>query len=424
MHLLKICKKEISNNIIFCMYLMFQSVVVMIAILFGISVFTTRYEKYGAIMSLIGDKGIIMDAENIAIAGDNPDNIICSEPYQVEELFDGAKAICTYNVWAEYSYNGKKLFYQPSTTAYDNEVAAAYEPELMAGQWLNDEALQTTDIVEAVITNNQYGIDVGDSLYIENSESTNKLEKPIEVKIIGVIADGEDFLSSRKSTDYYGDVRDFYEQYTAEYSAVPKLLILKEDFLNVENEVEGQPCIGVVVNGAQFLSYNKNITDEQLNNINECLKSTKCSLYYSIDSKTFEKNSKKYIWRQLDEVLPIFIGLIILVIMSAIYSSAIMTKSQIKNYALYYLLGLKWSDCMVIQVLEQLLIQGTAFIITMAGLYLTVRYKIFGDTLLELGVEQVAGCALYIVICILVSIIMPIKIISSSSPKEVLTNVD
>ena len=60
----------------------------------------------------------------------------------------------------------------------------------------------------------------------------------------------------------------------------------------------------------------------------------------------------------------------------------------------------------------------------MAGLYLTVRYKIFGDTLLELGVEQVAGCALYIVICILVSIIMPIKIISSSSPKEVLTNVD
>ena len=45
MHLWKMSKMEVSNNAILCMFIMIQSVVVMVALLFGVSIFTSRYES-------------------------------------------------------------------------------------------------------------------------------------------------------------------------------------------------------------------------------------------------------------------------------------------------------------------------------------------------------------------------------------------
>lgn len=422
MHLWKMSKMEVSNNAILCMFIMIQSVVVMVALLFGVSIFTSRYEKYKAVHEMVGDEGYILNAEHLMRAGDNPDNMICGETKDVEELFSGAKAICTYNVWAGYDYKDIWDYYEPKTIAYDDEAAYLYEPDLDDGRWFKDSDMDTVEI-EAVITNNSFGIKVGDKLKISHSFNGEPLTTPLTVKIVGIVSDNAYILGAPAAyEEKYDDVRDCFFTYSSKFEEVPVIMILQNDLRNAESKLLGGACISTVVSGMQFISFDNNITDEQVKKIKNCIMSPKCYLNHSIDKKTFDYNSKLYIWNQLNELIPIFIGLLVLVIMSVVCSSAMMTRAQLRNYAIYYLSGLRWKDCIKIQVYQQILIQGTTFVITMLAFMIMYYSGILKNTLLELGIEQILVCALYIFICVLASVVLPAKIINNNSPQVILTS--
>lgn len=422
MHLWKMSKMEVSNNMLLCAFIMLQSIVVMTALLFGVSVFTSRYEKYKAVHNLTGDDGIIIDDEYIMLAGKNEDNLICGEPSEVEALFAGTSAVCTYSIWASYDSGSVWTQYEPRTIGYDSRAAFAYEPELDDGRWLTKKDLETTEI-EAVITNNSFGIQVDDVIQITTNSIGEPLEKPLDVHIIGVVSDGTDILgASYYGAERYQDVRDCFFSYSSEFDQIPVLMMLQEDVKNAQLAVFGEQRISHIVKGIQFLRFDTDITDEERENVQACISGFKTSVYNSMDIKQFTTNSKAYIWSQLDEILPVFVGGLVLVIMSAICSSAMMTRGQLRNYALYYLVGLKWSDCIKIQAFQQILMQGGAFLIVMTGLIITSAADIFGDTVLEAGIEQILACIVYIAICILASIILPIRIIHSNSPNDILTD--
>lgn len=422
MHLWKMSKMEVSNSAILCMFIMIQSVVVMVALMFGVSIFTSRYEKYKAVHEMVGDKGYILNAEHLMRAGHNPDNMICGETKDVEELFPGTKAICTYNVWAGYDYKDVWDYYEPKTIAYDAKAAYLYEPDLDGGRWFKDSDMDTVEI-EAVITNNSFGIKVDDVLVISDSFYGEPLTTPLTVKIVGIVSDNTYILGA--PADYeekYDDVRDCFFTYSLEFEETPVIMILQNDLRSAESNLLGDACIPTAVSGMQFISFDENITDEQIKEINDCIMSPKCYLNHNIDKQTFDYNSKQYIWNQLNELIPIILGLLVLVIMSVVCSSAMMTRAQLRNYAIYYLSGLRWKDCIRIQVYQQILIQSTTFVITMLGYVIMYFSGMLDNTLLELGVEQILACALYIFICVLSSVVLPTRIINNNSPQTILTS--
>lgn len=422
MHLWKMSKMEVSNNALLCLFIMIQSVVVMVALLFGVSIFTSRYEKYKAVDEMVGEDGYILNAGHLMWAGENPDNMICGEKEEVEELFQGTKATCTYNVWTGYDYKDIWDWYEPKTIAYDEDAAYLYEPDMDDGRWLDKSDMDTTEI-EAVITNNSFGIKVGDELKITQNFYGEPFASELTVKIVGIVSDNTDILGAPAvNVEKYDDVRDCFFTYSSEFEEIPVIMFLQKDLRNAENTLLGGANISTAVSGMQFLAFDENITDEEIKAIQDCIMGTKCYLNHSIDKKTFDYNSKLYIWNQLNELIPVFIGLLVLVIMSVVCSSAMMTRAQLRNYAIYYLSGLKWKECIRIQVYQQMLIQGTTYIITILAFSVMYLSGMLKNTLLEFGAEQIFVCALYIVICVLASIVLPAKIINKNSPKNILTS--
>ena len=422
MHIWKMSKMEAGNNPAMCLFIMIQSVVVLVAILFGVSIFTSRYSKYDAIHKLMGDKGYVLDVQHMMQAGENEDNLICGEKEDVEALFPGADVACTYTVWVTYDYGDIWEQYEPETVAYDNETAFCYEPDMMEGRWLSPDDNNTT-CIEAVITTNKFGIGVGDEFYITTNSLEEPLDKKLTVKVVGVIGEDTYILGTPSSyVTHYEDVRDCFFTYSSKFNVKPYVFFLQDDLRGAENEVLGAPCISTMVMGNQFISFNEDMSDEDIENTESIIFSGKCDLKYYMNMEDLKKASMEYIWAQLKEIMPIFIGLLIFVIISVVCSSAMMTRNQLKNYAIYYVVGLRWKDCIKIQVLQQVLLQCVTFVITMVGFGILIYKGILDDTLFELGIEQLVACLLYVGVCVGASAILPYKIINNNPPKTILTN--
>ena len=422
MHIWKMSKMEVANNPILCLFIMMQSVVVLVAILFGVSIYTSRYDKYEAIHDIMGDSGYILNAQHLMQAGENEGNLICGETEEVQALFPGADVTCTYSVWTVYDYKDIWEQYEPDTIAYDNDVAFCYTPTMAEGRWLSSSDNNTVEI-EAVITNNEFGIGLGDEFYITTNSLGEPLEEKLTVKVIGIVEDNSYILGTPdKYMDRYEDVRDCFFTYSPEFNTRPFVFFLQDDLRSTEEEVLGAPCITTMVMGNQFISFSGDLTKEEVSDLESVIFSNKCELIYYMEMGDVTKESMDYIWAQIKEILPIFIGLLVFVIMSVTCTSAMITRTQLKNYAIYYVLGLKWKDCIKIQVLQQVLLQCVTFVITLAGFGILIKRGVLDDTLFEMGVEQFLACLMYVVICMCASAILPIKIINNNSPKHILTS--
>ncbi len=422
MHLLKMSKMEIANNPLICVFIMLQSVIILVALIFGTSVFTSRYEKYKAIHDIVGDDGIVMNAQILEVAGENPENYSCTEKEHMEELFPNTTPGCTYDTWISYNYKNVFTDYFPRTISYENEVAFAYTPEMKAGRWFEEED-NTSVVIEAVITNNTFGITVGDVLTVDKTYLGEVLEEELKVKIIGIIDDGTNFIAnSLINYTTQNDVRDCFTTYSMDIYADPFIFILQDDLRSTEKEVLGEPHFTTMTIGLQFLRFDEEITEEEKEYIYDVIKSDKCSLVSSTRMPEFIENSKEYIWNQLNELIPVFIGILFLVFVSLICISAIIARAQLRNYAIYYLVGLKWKDCIRIQIIQQILLQFTAFVIAVTGILITEWKGVLDNTVVKLGVYEVGICIIYILVCVVISAILPYKIIRENTPKSILAS--
>lgn len=419
----KISKMEMSNNLIQYMFIVLQSVIVMFVLFLGISIYTSRYEKLKAVKEIIGDSGIVINVEHIYWAGDNPDNMVCCEKEELEQLLQDANVFCTYNAWVSYNFKDIWYDYQAKSLAYDDEVAFAFEPQMDEGRWLK-ESDNATVVIEAIITNNKVGIEVGSELTIEFDSLGNPLPEPLKIKIVGVVSDNTAIIGQPMShVEEQKDVRDCYMSYSSEYEYKPYIFFLKKDLRNAENKVFGQPYITTMIQGIQFVSFSNKITKEEEDDIMSVVKSPKFVMNNMLDMKQLDDNTKRYIWDQLNEFLPIFIAFLVLAVISVVCISAIVTRTQLRNYAIYYLLGLEWKDCAKIQIYQQIILQILSFLCVVVGLAIMCITNKTGNTLLEFGFEQISACVIYMAICVLCSGILPLIIIKRNSPKEILTNV-
>lgn len=422
MSYIKLCKKEIQNNLMLYLFIMLQSIVVFIAIILGVSIFMQRYEKYLSIKKLIGDDGVIVASQHLFLAGENPDNTLCGENSEISELFSNADVKSSYQAWCSYE-SGEGLDYgNIEGIIYDSDIVEAYKPQIERGRWLQNKDCNSK-VVEAVITPNDLNLDVGSVFYITKSADGNPLPQKITVEIVGVLADNADIIHNGvnpfKGPDK--DLRDCYFRYSSEYYNKLYIMYIKEDLNNTEYEMFGRRYVSTpAVERMQFISFD-GLSEEAVSNINDCLKSPKCITSNMIEMDEFTVNSKAYIWSQLNEVIPVFIGLLVLVFTSVVCVSSLTTKNQLRNYAVYYILGLKWNDCVKIQCLQQILLQITAFIITIAG-YLFVYFNDkLKDTVINVGIPQLTGCFLYLVFVALISVIMPYSILKKKTPKTIMT---
>lgn len=132
----------------------------------------------------------------------------------------------------------------------------------------------------------------------------------------------------------------------------------------------------------------------------------------------------KYVFKnlsfsQFNNLLPILISILIMTLVSAISVSALSTKRQLKNYAVYYICGLKWKQCSLINLVS---CTSIAFISIIIAGFCTIVLKntFFSESVLELGILQIFICINISFLYIVLSALLPLKIIKNNTPREVL----
>lgn len=132
------------------------------------------------------------------------------------------------------------------------------------------------------------------------------------------------------------------------------------------------------------------------------------------------KNSKSYLRDELLKLLPIVIMLLILVIVSSVSISAIATRRRLKDYAKYYVLGLQWKQCAVVNLFQALITGTAALLISISALF-AVSLTPLSQTITIIVNSWLVFTLLGILALYLIfSMIMPLLMLCATTPKALL----
>lgn len=139
-----------------------------------------------------------------------------------------------------------------------------------------------------------------------------------------------------------------------------------------------------------------------------------------VDLKNIDRNSREYLKNELLKLLPITVILLILVTISSVSVSAISARRRLRDYAKYYVLGLQWRQCALVNLFQALAVGAAALVTACAGLIIAGVTGL-SDVLmiiwnLPLFMSLFGVFALYMAF----SMIMPLLMLRSSSPKALL----
>ncbi len=363
-----------------------------------VSAVISRYAMFLPFEKYIDRKGYMLIFSDMA-----------TYPEKLAEITGGAECITNQFVNA---YDGDTAL---DGISYSDEFIKAYSPPIKEGKWLadTDETYEKDGYIPAVVTSCGGRYKVGDVFESDIIMSFDENGAPDKVafaryKIIGVTEDNAAIASYIVNNYVPHSYNDIYAVFNNKYETGDLLLTRISDTY---------ACYGHdgALHGAQFV-FCDNMTDEEYTKLGEKLSRAKGS--YAPLSEVYS-NSMQYIYEQMYTLFPIAVCIFILTIISTVSISAIYTKRQLRNYAIFYICGARWRTCALHSLKNSAITCGIASILA-AVVLIVGKLTFFKETVITFGVWHFAVCALVIVLYLALSMIMPLAVIGSNSPKEVL----
>ena len=147
---LKYAMFEQKKNKLMTVLIFFQIVIVFIMLVSIISAITSRYEKYKPLECFFQGDGLNMHINDLL--GRNGQRYLpFTESSDVEKSLKKAHMVSSYDVQMTFDIDNKKeeLGTWSPVIGYDDELIAAYTPEIESGRWLRTEDADT-DMIEIV----------------------------------------------------------------------------------------------------------------------------------------------------------------------------------------------------------------------------------------------------------------------------------
>ena len=405
--LFKLGLKNLKHNRIMNFLITLQMTVTYIILICIISTIISRFNYYNPIKEFFNNRGFFYNIQY----GINPDTgmtLRCTD--ELYDLIEGENGIAAeYNVWLEYregkvnNDDDNNFMSSDHFISYDNIYAAIYTPELAAGNWFDLES-PSQEIVPVVVSQNNYNFKVGEtiSLYCFDSE--------IKAKIIGILKDDTKIIDTSFNSKDSIDYRNFYRNYQFEREEKTAFIMLQKDLLD-KNVV-------MQLNGNVFVTYPSSVSDEVINTGDKKMK--QLQVMCTATTEEMKENSLKHIFTQIYDLIPICICIIILTLVGAISTSALSAKHQLKNYSIYYICGLRWKQCSLINLFSSLICVIISFTLSIIFTIIAYKANILGNTVIELGSWQIFGCIILSLLYLFLSLVLPISIIGRNTPNQVL----
>ncbi len=404
--LFKLGFKNLKQNFLMNILIILQMTVVFIIFVSMISTIVSRFSYYNPLKEYLNEQTSFICIPN----GINPETgNTTDELYDLVEEED--EIVAQYNFIAYYDdgiepEDGEDDdFESQKFISYDDKFVEMFTPELESGNWFDlDRPVQ--DVIPVVVSQNNYGLKVGDVITFIDPLFYNE----VTAEIIGVLKDNTKIIDMSSSYSENVDYRYLYRNY--KFESEEKTL-----FITMQRDVADTGLL-TQLNGNVIIKYNDDTSEETI--AENYSKLGQMATLYSTNGSIIKEGSLDYIFSQIYILMPIFICVFILTLVGAISTSALSAKRQLRNYAVYYICGLKWKQCTVINLFSSLICILISFALSIIAAFIAKATGILGDTVISLGVWQILGCVVIMIIYVLFSIILPLNIIGNNTPNKIL----
>lgn len=398
--LFKLGLKNLKHNLLMNILTVLQMTVAFVILISMISTIVSRFEYYTPLKELLNSRG---NYYNVTY-GVNPETkqtIRTSE--ELSELVQGEeKIISQFSVWLEYKDSNNNSL-GGRFVSYDEEFINMLHPEMESGYWLNPNKTDEI-IVQVVVSQNEYGIKTGDIITL------SFIDTEIKAKVIGVLMDDTKILLPSLNDTNTIDYRNLYTNYKLEREGQPIFIFSQNDLID--------QMVNMQIDGNLFIKYLPDTPDEVIDDTDKAIR--RLHTLQTSTIKDLKRNSLEYIFSQIYNLIPIFICVLILTLVGAISTSALSAKVQLRNYAVFNICGLEWRKCAIINFWSSFICAMTSFITSVFAIVILKTLGILGETVIEIGIWELLGCLAIIIIYVALSIILPINIIGSNTPNQVL----
>lgn len=405
--------KDFSRNLGFNIFIIIQISLVFVACIFTSSSVSQNLKYYNAFADILDGEGycasLQIDSSCVIFSTEIKDNKQFSD---YGDYFDNIVAVRQIIATGE---NGSENPYPQRTFAYNGCLIYDYTPMMSDGKWLS-EAKSEDCILHAVISPNNYGLKVGDT--IKQVFYTSNGSVCMDVKIVGIMKNGAKLFGATSDNDKISVGGKTADELTAEML-----------FSNYYSDVAGKPAfvynldelekygITYITEQRMLIPFKNNLSSDEIEQAEEDLSS------FTIGSVPFSKiksNTLSQIRKQLIILIPIIVGLLILTIVSILSFTAISTHKRLKNYGVLYICGGRWKQCAFINftvIVIDLILSAFLACIAMQIMKLT---GFLTNTVVVFTLKEFLICLSVSIIIMIVSLIMPLIIIGGTQPREIL----
>ncbi len=310
-----------------------EMAVIMLLVVITVSIYNKQSKTYDVFSDLITGKGVEI------FSGDTLEFYVTDDgTYNMSDFLSYLKDVdkCVFSL-------NKQLYIDGEDTCITiglDDVMKSYEPEMLEGRWLGD-----GDEIEAVITENDLGINVGDVIDLVDYND-DVFAGMLEVKICGIIKNGSyvykgESMTSPESVDTMFTVHD------AKNSSVDAQM----PYLYMSKSLLESSFDRVSVCNSVLIKYNDDISAENLKSNDEFISSI-CSFN---EFEDINENSLSAIKKKMETIIPLAVCVFLLVSITMIITSVISTYEEKEMYAVCFVCGMKWSGIFFIKLIESII---------------------------------------------------------------------
>ena len=417
MTLLKTALKNFKKDPLMNIIAFVQLIAVILVATVMVSTISIRYRTYDPVKDILKGKGFYTRFDGSIGANDSELNENGSIHFLTDDELN-ARLNCKSAFYTKLDFLSTLRTYPieknnaPPIWLYDNNMMSVYKPGLKSGRWVDPDA----DILEIVISDeNEFGWKLGDTIEFDvGVPIPPDYFTPGTAKVVGILEKNAEIFgyaidnSSSAAADTYRSMYGTKSQINKENLTI---------IASAEAYERLYPDATPRIQNALFI-YEDGASEELLKEERKI--AAQLNGNHIIDFEKMNQNSLEYLHDEFMKLMPVIAVLLVLVIISAVSVSAIAARRRLKDYAKYYLLGLQWKQCAAVSLLQALITAIAALAVVVAALFivgftpLTELITLIVNTRLLLSLLGIL--ALYLAF----SMIMPLIMLNSASPKELL----
>lgn len=390
----KLGMKQFYKNRNYNGLLILQLTVILTVVVSLISVVQSRFDDYAAIKNSVLGKGWLVFMMSL----ENTDRTFVTTKDEVFQMFEGCESVAGMQVvhWGREDWN-------TISRLYDDAILENWTPKLKAGRWVAEE-LPEDQIPEVVVSDYYKDISVGDVIEMETVEGSI-----CPVRVVGILEDNAKIIACEGTINE--DYRDLYWNFNPQVEETDVILSSVRQF--------EQSDVTRRYSDIMLIRFADDITPEMMEK-NETAYKNQEYVNDKYDLKDLRDNSQDYIYKQVKTLYPFLCSVALLLVVCAFSVSALSTKKSLRNYSIYYICGNTWRSCLVLNVIEYIMVGMISFVISMCLIAAAMAMG-FGDSFsIRIGLWEVTGELLLLLIYMVCYIILPYLIIGKSTPVQIL----